>query len=173
MFYNKEQFKKYYGKVYIGRLKYTLCAVVADVLLIALLIGMGVTLPRFLGFLLPGVIFISTFLLFPIFFAQYTKALRTSERQKQWFENGALYVLLVPENGFTWGSITHHTKEYIIRSVTEISVNEQYIFIKGDIHLTDIYNGAKKESEVNVCKVPRNFTNENKIFEFGGIRNVS
>lgn len=172
MVYDKEQFKKHYGKVYFNKLKYTLCVNALVVLLLAGLIALGVTLPVFLGFLLPGVIFISLFVLIPVFWGQYTKALRISERQKQWFEDNVLYVLLVPDNGFVWGGVyKEHTKEYAISSVTEITVSEKFIEIKGNIHLTDIYNGTKKESNVTVCKIPRNFTNENKIFEFGGIKN--
>ena len=171
MVYDKEQFKKYYGRTYFKRLKYTVCVDVIVVFLIVIFIAMGTTLPVFLGFMLPGVIFISLFVLVPVFFGQYTKALRTSERQEQWFENNVLHVLIVPENGFTWGGIVEHTKEYVISSVTEMTVSEKFIVIKGNIHLTDIYNGTKKESNVTVCKIPRNFTNENKIFEFGGIKN--
>lgn len=173
MKFSKDSFKKNYGRLYLSRIRCTLFADVIAILVIILLLTAGITLPPSIAIILVGVIGLSLFPFLPLFFSYYIKALKMSERQKQWFDQGNLHVLLVLEDGFTWGAITTHTKEFIVKKVTNVSVNDRYIEVFGDIELIEKYNESTDTKSVTICKIPRNFTNESKILNIGGISNAN
>ena len=170
MKFNKDVFKNHYGKPYINRIRYLFIADIISVLIIVLLLVAQIQIPLPIGILLCGIIVLSIFPLMPLFASYYVKALKTSQRQKQWFDASTLHVLIVPENGFTWGAIVTHAKEYIANEIAHISKNDQYIFISGTITLVDTYNGAVEEKYISEFKIPRNFSNENKILSLGGTK---
>lgn len=169
MKFDKLSFKKHYGKPYINRIRYTVIADVISVIIIMLLLALQIQIPVILALLLCGIIVLSIFPFLPLFLSYYVKALKTSQRQKQWFEGSILHVLLVLEDGFTWGAIVTHTKEYVVHSVSDISTNNEYIFINGSITLIDKYNDNTEQKEISNFKIPRNFSNENKILNLGGV----
>lgn len=168
MKFDKSIFKRHYGKPYINRIRYTIIADVISAIIIVLLLALQVQIPVVLALLLCGIIVLSIFPFLPLFLSYYVKALKTSQRQKQWFKDSALHVLLIPEDGFTWGAIVTHTKEYIVHSISDITFNNEYILISGNITLVDNYNGNIENKEISVFKIPRNFTNENEILNLGG-----
>lgn len=173
MKFSKDIFKNNYGKPYLNRIKYTILIDAVAIVLVVLFLIANITIPPIIAVILVGAVVLSIFPILPLFVAYYVKALKMSQRQKQWFDGEELHVLLVPEDGFTWGTITTHTKEYVIKKVTNISVNNQYIEILGDIVLIDKYNDSTNTKNVTTCKVPRNFTNDNKIISIGGVRNAN
>ena len=173
MKYSKEIFKKHYGKPYLNRIKYTLISDMVAAIAIILFLATGITLSSPIAIVLVGVIVLSIFPFLPLFASYYVKAIKMSQRQKQWFEKGILHVLLVPEDGFTWGAITTHTKEYIFKTVSNVSVESRYIIICGEIELIEKYNETTDKKKVSHCKVPRNFTHESKIINIGGISDAN
>ncbi len=168
MRFSKRIFKEHYGKPYISRVKYTLIADVISLCSVVILLSAGLTIPAPLAFLLLGILVLSVFVL-PLFLSYYVKALKMSQRQKQWFKDGILHVLIVPEDGFTWGAITTNTKEYIFAEISSITLSQRYIEIHGNIQLIEKYNESIEEKNVSVCKIPRNFEHEDKITRIGGI----
>lgn len=168
MKFDKSIFKNHYGKPYINRIRYTIIADVVSAIIIVLLLALQIQIPVVLALLLCGIIVLSIFPFLPLFLSYYVKALKASQRQKQWFEESTLHVLLVPEDGFTWGAIVTHTKEYIVHNIDDISINNEYIFISGSITLVDKYNDNIEHKEISNFKIPRNFTNEDKILNLGG-----
>lgn len=168
MKFDKNVFKKHYGKPYLNRIRYTLIADIVSLIIIVLLLTMQIQIPLPLGILFCGIIVLSIFPGLPLFASYYVKAIKTSQRQKQWFDNSILHVLIVPEDGFTWGAIVTHSKEYIVHSISRVSCNNEYILISGNITLIDKYNDAVEEKNISDFRIPRNFSHENKILSLGG-----
>lgn len=168
MVFNKSIFKGQYGAVYIVCIKLLLITLAAIVFFLVILLFTAIKIPYVLGILLGTVFLFSLFPILPLLLCYYWKALKTSQRQKQWIDNGTIHVLIVPENGFVWGAIVAHTKEYTFKSIEHVKISKRYIEITSTIHLVDIYNNAIKEKDISFLKIPRNFLNEEKIIYYGG-----
>lgn len=168
MKFDKQIFKEHYGKPYLNCIRFTLAADFLAFVVIALLLLMKIKIPIGIAMVLVGVLVLSIFAL-PLFLSYYVKVLKESQRQKQWFDNGILHVLLVPEDGFTWGGFTTHTQEYIVQNISSITMTPRYIEIFGEIHLVEKYNGLCENKSLSAFKVPRNFQHERTILENGGV----
>lgn len=164
MDYNKDVFRKHFGKPYIdGMIWYSVSAVGGY--LFALMFGVfDWYLPpilayplifHFLLWLFPGLWFV---------FCYYIQALQRSKRQRQWFQKDMLYVQLVPTDGFVWGAgMERHKKIYIIRQIDSYEIKNTKIIVYGNILLNDNWNGIVKEKMLNKFSIPRNFTGEEQL----------
>lgn len=172
MKFDKSVFLKHYGKAYLLRIKGAIWCAALDIFLLIVLIATQVQIPFALGIFLVGIVVVIAFPILPLFGSYYIKALKMSERQKQWVVDNKIHVLIVPEDGFTWGGMVTHTKEYVIHSIESVKVSNAYIIVQGDITLIDNYNECIDKSNISVCKIPRNFKNEERILKYGGIVDV-
>lgn len=162
MKFNKSFFKKYYGKAYLNSMTYILITNAISLSLVFLFIIAKIVPPAVVVFGLLTIPVVSIFAL-PIILAYYVGALKMSQRQRQWFEGGILHVLIVPEDGFTWGGFVTHTKEFVCEDICNIVLTNSHIKIYGKILLIDKYNGTLEKKSVKKCNIPRNFTNEEEI----------
>lgn len=145
MKFDKKIFKQYYGRAYLDTMRYVLIANAISLSLVFLFIFMKIVPPAVVVFGLLTIPAVSIFAL-PIILAYYVRALKMSQRQKQWFEGQVLHVLAVPEDGFTWGGFVTHTKEYVFEEIHNIVLTNSYIKIYGKILLSDKYNGTLEKN---------------------------
>lgn len=168
MSFDKKVFKKQYGSPYITRIKCTIIACLAVMLIFAVLILLDIQIPYIMGLGLGLIAFVSIIPCLPLFASQYIKAIKTAQRQKQWIENGKLCVMIVPEDGFTWGAIITHTMNYCVEILNSTRISKRFIEIDGVIQLTDTYNGNVTNRNVTHFKIPRCFSGEEEIIRLGG-----
>lgn len=98
----------------------------------------------------------------------YLRAKRQSERQRQWFNDGILYVERCLDNGFTAGGFVRHKETVIFDEIHSVNKTKYNIIITGNIQIIEQYNGISKEKKVNKYLIPRNFTEEENILKLGG-----
>lgn len=173
MKFNKEMFKRYYGKPYLDGIKIVVCADMSAVVLIIAMVLAGITVPVMAGMVLVGTVVLSIFPVLPLLICYYVKALDASKRQKQWFEGDKLHVLLIPEDGFVWGGFVKNTKEYIVHKVYDIHVSSRYIEISGEIALKEKYNDLQEENSCTLCRIPRNFSHEDELLKKLGMTDLA
>ena len=106
------------------------------------------------------------FFVLPITFSQYLRRKKQSERQKQWFENEVLYIEQVPDNGLTAGGFVKHKITAKIEKIDSAYAEKRFIIVNGEIYVEEIFNNVRKEYKAKQYKIPRCFTNEEKILGF-------
>lgn len=164
MKFNKEIFKNNFGFYYIKAMRNLIITDIVLILIIIFIYIINITIPFALAVFILAIIALSFFPILPLVFSYYIKALNMSKRQKQWIDSeGKINLIVVPEDGFTWGGMVTHKKYYVIQSISNIFIKRKYIIIEGNISFVDSYNGYSVEKNISICKIPRNFTNEDKI----------
>lgn len=163
MKFDKDIFKKHYGKIYLDSMLIISILDIIFLSIIFLAIALKIKPPAILVYMLLMLPALSIFII-PIIYAYYIKALNMSRRQKQWLDGHTLHVAITPEDGFTWGGNVKHTKHYVFDIVGSVRETNRYLIILGKISLTDNYNGTIEKKELNRCKIPRNFTDDWKIY---------
>lgn len=168
MKFNKEVFIRHYGKPYLDGIRITVTADVIAVILIILLALMDITVSETIVQIVVGLVAIlvlSIFPVLPLLFWHYVKSLKEAKRQKQWFEDGMLHVLLVPaKNVFV---VT--TVEYIVHKVSNVHVGSSCIEIVGEITHIWKCNSVREERHRDFCRIPRNFSNEDELLKKLGV----
>lgn len=163
MSFDKEIFKRHYGRSYIQAV-YVQFALIVLSLIVRLIELELLYLPA------AAVILLECMITIPLTFCYYIRAKKQAQRQKQWFSNGKLYARLVPDSGLTAGGFVHHERTYLFDHVDSVQVTKRYLVIQGDIHLVDQFNGNARDRELSVMKLPRVFTGEEQILFYGGNR---
>ena len=164
MEFNKQVFKKYYGKNWITAMY---------VELLILLIAMLMTFfnhPLLIAFSVFTVGSMAMVIL-PFSFCMYIRRKKQSERQKQWIKNGKLYVKRGLDDGFSLGGMVHHDETVLFNKIVSICVEKRFIVVKGEIQIIENYNGVVRQKDANIYKIPRNFSNEKEIIQLGEKRN--
>lgn len=159
MNFNKSIFKRYYGKIFINRIKNTILTFVISLCLFFSLIVLKIKIPYLLAIGIGLTIIISAFLTI-IFYCNYKKYLERAKRQKIWFQDNKLNVEFVPVSGFTWGTTEHHSYHYVFNKMSEIEDDDRFIVIQGDILLMENDNGVKKQRNLTALKIPKTFSFE-------------
>lgn len=177
MQYSQEVFKQHIGRRYLDKIKTAgivcgVCVILFALLLIAQNVFF-INIPNFLMLLPLVVAHLLILVVIPVFFAYYYQDKLRATRQKQSIENGFLHVVITLADGYAWGAVEHHKRDYLVSQITNIQKNKYYIIVTGQIHMTDIYNGNKTQKEIQELKIPRCFTNEEQILEENAVKVLS
>jgi len=157
MKYNKEFFKSHYGSLYNKLIIFQL---------FFLLITFAFSLSKNYWLVtLFGLIFCIELISVPLTFCYYVRAKKQSERQKQWIEDGKLYVERVFDNGLTAGGFVNHKETVIFNHIESIKLTNYHIIITGNIEIISDYNSTIKNKRKTIYKIPRNFIQENLIIQ--------
>lgn len=161
MKYDVSLFKKNYGRKWINLMVIELIALILAVIMRLSNIELFFEFSIWLIGLIPIVCL-------PLTYCLYLRAKRQSERQRQWFNDGILYVERCLDNGFTAGGFVRHKETVIFDEIHSVNKTKYNIIITGNIQIIEQYNGISKEKKVNKYLIPRNFTEEENILKLGG-----
>lgn len=163
MQYNSSMYKRHYGKLYINNIIITGIMLPILILLIFCRIEMIVNMVQ--------VLFVADLLVgFPLSLAFYVSRKRQSKLQRQWFYNGKLYLERILEKGHYFFIPTNRKVSVTFDHISSVTAEQRYIVVTGRMHVVDNNNGRVSERDVSEYKIPRNFENEERILNYGGMK---
>lgn len=162
MKFDKKIFKKHYGSLYFKGMYWGFG--------IALLFLQLIYYPSLFGWTVAqsyiGVLAVCmTLLLISIGVSGflYFDRKRLAKNQQQWIDQNCIFYRLEKRRMLTLKSSEPHVLTYQVQSIKELKIENAYLTILGKIHLTDESDDVKTHYYINQVRIPRCFTNEEKI----------
>lgn len=109
---------------------------------------------------------------FPLTLCYYIDIKRRAKRQKQWISDGKLHVEMSLEFGLAGGGFVDHKARITVEQIEDVVLERRWIFLRGQIKISDYYNGVIREKNVKKYRIPRTFTDEEKIVKMCSVGNA-